>query len=194
MDVLLEAARAGDPAARDRLAALVAPELRGFTDRHMGARLKRHLSISDVCQDVIVQALDALPALRPEATLDDFRRVLFQRARWLLLDRGRGAQRHAGESVAPDADSPQEQGTRTGLVTRGDELRHLRALVERLDPRYGDVIALRIEGRRFAEIAVAQNDTESNVRKRYQRAVAALRHQLEVRQRVSRAPGPDRPQ
>lgn len=190
MDPLLERARAGDRGAWNELAAATASDLRAYLDRSMGERLRRTIALEDLCQDALMQALDAIPALRPDATLEDFRRLLLKNARWIVLDRGRRGGRFAGESVSPvepgrvEADPPPE--SRGGAVTHADELRFLRAMIERLDPRYGRILARRMAGAGFAEIALELGETEANVRKRFQRAVTSLKQYVAARAPLDR--------
>lgn len=189
LEPILEKARAGDRDARNALAAATAAELRAFVDRSMGERLRRQISAEDICQDAFVQALDAIHALNPDATQADFLKLLLRNARWIVIDRGRYSRRFAGESVSParsDAIAqPIGSDTRAGEVTRADDMRWMHALIERLDPRFGTVIAGRLAGKGFSEIAAETGDSEANVRKRFQRAVAALKQFVTDRQLAS---------
>jgi RNA polymerase sigma factor (sigma-70 family) len=186
---LLERAGEGDRAARAELVEQHSAELRRYVDRKMGSQLRRHVTADDICQDALMQAFGAIPALRAEATLDDFRRVLLKNAHWILLDRGRGGRRFAGESAAPaslGALGASGAHSRSGAVTRGDDLRLVNALIERLGPKYGAVVSGRLAGKEFAEIAAELGETEMNVRKRHQRAVAMLKERVEAAEAARR--------
>lgn len=189
MEPILERARAGDRDARETLAAATAAELRAFVERSMGERLRRQISAEDICQDAFVQALDAIHALNPDATLADFLRLLLRNARWIVIDRGRYGRRFAGESVSParseSVAQPVGSDTRAGEVTHADDVRWMHALIDRLDPRFGAVIAGRLAGKGFSEIAAETGDSEANVRKRFQRAVSALKQFVTDRQRAA---------
>lgn len=188
MDPLLERARAGDRTAWSELAVATSDELRKFVERGMGERLKRRVAPDDLCQEALLQALGAIPALRADATIDDFRRLLLRNANWVVMDRGRRDKKLVGESVSPVEPGAVAQGTspetRAGPVTRADDLRWMHSLVARLDSRFGQVIAARLAGKDFPEIALELGASEANVRKRYQRAVAALKQIIDGREAV----------
>jgi RNA polymerase sigma factor (sigma-70 family) len=175
---LIAAARNGEPGALDRLVAHCERDLESYIDRHLGARLRRRHDVADIRQEATMAAVAALGVLPAAATVDDFRRMLLRNARWILAGRGRRKDRVEGESAAPTPPSQLAVApgdTRSGSITRADELAWMHRLVDRLDPRYAAVIELRLEGLPFAEVARRLDESEENVKKRFQRAVVALR-------------------
>ena len=183
---LIEAARRGDGPARDVLYRRFESQLRGYLARRVGSRLARAVSLSDLSQDTFIGALDAMRVLPGDATLDDFRGILYQHAQWVL---GKQVEKHRGfrgESILGDA--PLEAGTpraadTRGEVTRLDELEWLAALVERLPEDQRAVVRLRMEGCAFAEIAAVLGIQEDTARQRYLRGSLALRRLVEADRR-----------
>jgi RNA polymerase sigma factor (sigma-70 family) len=186
---LIEAARRGESTAREELFHRFETPLRGYLSRKVGARLARAVSISDLCQDTFIGALDAMRVLADGATLDDFQAILYQHANWVV---GKHVEKHRafrGESILGDTPldvgAAREERSR-GEVTRLDELEWLRMLVERLPEEQRAVFQLRLEGRPFAEISAALGIQEDTARQRFLRGSLALR-------RLAQADGSESP-
>ena len=170
MDPLLEQAARNEGDARDQLVRQFSDRLRLFIERDLGARVRREVSGSDLVQDVFLEVFRSLHSMPEGSTLETFWGRLRRNASWIIARR---AKRSADFGNVQRADPAAEEET-TGEVTRGDELRMLRELIARLDPKYGDVVRLRLEGKRFAEIGTQLHEREDTVRKRFERAYAAL--------------------
>ncbi len=170
------------PAEREQLEADLFAQnvdaIRAFADRNMGPRLRRVVTLDDVCQEVFARvfasfANDDLG----DVPIESFRARLFQHAKWVLASRGRTAHDFRGESAAGDglggiADFPEHTD---GAVTRADQVRWLHALVEHLDADHGDVVKYRLAGMSYQEIAIRLGVAETTVRKRYSRVLQEFR-------------------
>lgn len=180
----LARAREGDAAAVEALYRRFDAPLRRYLERKTGAALARAVSLSDLCQDTFLQALDALRVLPPHATFDDFRGVLFRHALWML---GKHADRHrefVGESVLGERDTPVDAPASersSGELTRLDEIGWIREQLERLEPEQADVLRRRFEGQSFAEIAEALGIREGAARQRFLRGSRELRRLTQLR-------------
>ena len=178
----MQAARAGDRAARNALYERFEPRLRAYLARRVGKKLTRAVSVSDLCQDTFLQVLDALRVLPEDATLDDFQGLLFRHAQWIV---GKQAEKHGGfrgestPGAAVDPVAPPNDGRSKGEVTRLDELEWLRALVGTLPEDQAAVVRLRLDGRTFAEIARELGIRADGARQRYLRGSLALRRRVE---------------
>jgi len=188
MDPVLERAVRGSHQARDELARRFGPDLASYIDRQAGARIRRVASVSDLCQEVFDRVFRSLSLDRvPEGfTADQFRGRLFRNAHWVISSHAKAAKRFLGESTAGTAEAAQRSvdPPRAGSVTEADELRWVRELADRLDPHYGKVIRLRLEGLEFEEVARRLGEKVDTVRKRYLRACDALKRQIEARLRT----------
>jgi RNA polymerase sigma-70 factor (ECF subfamily) len=150
-------------------------------DRHVDAvyryvyfRMRIDAEAEDVTSEVFHRALVAMPRYEPRRP---FLAFLYTIARNIVTDRMRRARPHASFEDAlahpSDAAGPED------LATVGDEVRRLRASIERLTPLQQDVIVLRyLEGRSTKETAALIGKTESTVRGIQMRALAALRDLL----------------
>lgn len=176
MDPILQRARDGDPAAWQTLIDQHAGLLRRYLDRRMGQRMRRAVSSADLVQEVLARMLLAMREAPADATTRTFRRWLLRHADWVLASKGLAARRHLGESVAGEME-PAALGAQqptTGDVTRQDQVAWLRALLDRLDPKYADVVRLRLEGASFAAIAEHLGVEEATVRQRLSRVLRTL--------------------
>jgi RNA polymerase sigma factor (sigma-70 family) len=176
VDPILQHARDGDPAAWQVLVDQHSTLLRRYLDRRMGPQLRRTCSSGDLVQEVLTRMLHALRAAPADATLQTFRRWLLQHADWVLASRGHGARRHFGESVAGviDGSLADRSPATTGPVTHADQVAWMRSLLDRLDPKYADVVRLRLDGVSFAEIAERLGVEEATVRQRLSRVLRTL--------------------
>ena len=175
-DALLQAAIAGDEDAQRRIVERTAPQLRRFVDRRMGGQLRRHVSAADLVQEVYARVFRSLASLSP-ATERTFRARLFRHATWVLANHGERHRLAAGESAAPlpPGETPDALSDRSGVVTHADQVRWLRALVERLDAKYARVVELRLQGLSFEEIGRHLGELEATVRQRHARVLRMLR-------------------
>jgi RNA polymerase sigma factor (sigma-70 family) len=178
-------ARAGSREARDALIQRFQKLVLHYLRKRMGDRLKRFSSEEDLLQEVLMRGVQALEKMPDGARPADFRGVLLQHARWVLLERGRQSGDFLGESIVirhdPDGCRSGSQpevvdgaATWTGLVAQADQDRWLRALVLRLDEKHASVVQLYLDGRSYGEIAQELGISEANARKRLQRAARSL--------------------
>ena len=175
-DPTIRAARRGASEAQDRLIEACRQDLERFLQKQMGPRLGRHYSLSDLGQETFLRAFRGIDRLRDDASLSDFRRYLYRHARWVAVELGRKAQDMFGESNAEDDRGPPRdvEASPTGEVTHRDDVAWLEARIDRLDPRYADVVRLRLKDLSFAEVADRLGIHEATARKRYLRAAAQL--------------------
>jgi RNA polymerase sigma factor (sigma-70 family) len=144
----------------------------------MGRNLARVVSAADLCQESFLRSFEALARLPEAATLADYEDILYRNARWVIGSAVRKHRRFRGESAAdlePER-RPDPAGARSsGSVTREDEERWFSAQVDRLRPDQAAVVALRMQGCEFADIATRLGITEHAARKRYLRGAIELR-------------------
>ena len=174
-DELIRRARSGTDDALARLVEECRPTVRDYLRARVGAGLQRYVSLSDMEQDVLLGGVQALDRLAPDASIEDFRALLLQHARWAVGKAARGRRRFDGESQAPDTDGPPPRTLRSGAVTRADELRWLGEHVSELPEPERDVVVRRLAGATFESIASELGLSESAVRKRYLLAARKLR-------------------
>jgi len=114
--------------------------------------------------DRVFRSLTRLP---DGFTQDQFRGRLFKNAQWVIATHGKAAKRFLGESNADGGETVERAVVppSVGTVTHADEIRWVRELADRLGPRYGDVIRLRLEGLTFEEVARRLDEKVDTVRK-----------------------------
>lgn len=175
----LERARAGVEDARNELVRFFTPALRQSILLRSGARLRRFTTPEDLVQEIFKQTFASIDRLRHGADAEDFMRLLFQHAGWIIMRQGRRAREFNTESEGPEAftvpDAREVSQHSTGIVTRADDRRWLDDQVGKLSPIYAAVIRLYLEGKSFPEIAEALEVSESAVRQRFRRAALQLR-------------------
>ncbi len=164
---------------------LVERSLRIRLRRQAGTRLRRFLSVSDLCQEAFVRALGGLDALREEADLEDFRRLLMQHAEWAVQDQGRRAAAFQGESAVGARTDRQRQPEerKMGPVTAADEIALVAALIEEMPPRYRSVFQLKMKGLTPKEIGSELGVELYAVRKRLLRGSLLLQEKRRLRER-----------
>lgn len=175
----IERACEGSAAAREALVAHFTPVLRRFVKRRLGTRLRRFVGVEDLEQEIFVNALDALSRLRPGAGHEDFRKLLFQHANWVLLRQGGRAGRFTpqshGVSGSAEGYDVRAPSLSTGEVTRADLRRWVDERIAQLDEKYAVVVRLYLDNKSFAEIGTSLEISEDAVRKRFLRASQKLR-------------------
>jgi len=176
-DELLQRAAAGDSAAQQDLVDNNAKSLRRYLDRHMGIRMQRAVSAADLSQEVFTRVFQALASMPEDATARTFRRWLYRHANWVLSNHGNRAGRHVGESVAGSGYEHETPQASQGEVTLRDEVVWLQELISRLEPKYADVVRLRLQSKSFAEIAEQLQINEDTARQRHARVLRILREQ-----------------
>ena len=186
-DELLRRAREGSASAHGELFDRFRPRVERFIQRHRGKHVGRCVSVSDLCQESYLGTRRGLEALPEEATLDDFQRMLFRNARWVIQTHARKHREFEGESAS---ETPVSQAVRgrgssetRGEVTKADERAWLERCIEALDPRFAAVVRLRMEGLRFGAIGDALGIGEDAVRKRFLRASVELERRAKKERR-----------
>ena len=134
-------------------------------------------------QAVLLEMMGQLSTLPEASGLEEVRKRLYRTAGFRIKDALRNHGRRAGESVLPEAAReavvPQPA---MGLVTGRDYTEYLEALVDRLPPKYAEVVRLcAMEGMSFVEAARSLGLKDDTVRKRYEAARRALRERIRVR-------------
>ena len=176
----LRAGREGDPRALEHLCRHFEPELAGYVRRQMGPRARRWIEPEDIVQNVLLECLSVRALIRLPQAADEGELLsrLLRTARSRIVDAVRGHGRDLGESVAAEG-SPRAVHERSSVVTREDSRRWVRELVARLPERYGRVVQLcALEGLSYAEAGQRLGLEPDTVRKRYERARAALKSRL----------------
>ncbi len=182
MDTLLRAAATGCRQSQEELTQRFLPSLRAYVGREMGATIRRLYSIDDVCQDVLLRVFRTLSTLPSEATLETLSARLFQNVRWVLAEKAEKAKRFAGESqVGGGLAGARDNTTRTGNVTREDEELWLRSMVLTLEPKFSEVIRLRLQGWSFSQIGTELGENTDTIRKRYHKASKVLEEKILTR-------------
>jgi RNA polymerase sigma-70 factor (ECF subfamily) len=202
-EALLEQAMDGDRSALGRLLALHADRLGRMARVRMGPQLLGRVGVSDVLQDVHVEALERFHEFAQQREMPFFvwlRFLTFQRIA-ALYRRHYGAQRrdvrrevrldHAGRTTArPAVMAAQLTGGLTSpsmAVARDEAEQDLRRAIEELSELDREVLCLRhFERLTNAEVAHELGIDVSAASKRYLRALARLRSTLE---RLGLAPG-----
>ncbi len=176
---LIRSARLGSREALSTLLARSSPMVEAFLNRQIGKKLRRQVSIADLRQDVLMQALDGLKQLSSEATLSEFNALLRQRAKWSVLNAVRSSKRLVGESrIGEDPGRLVAAGasrTSMGSVTRSDFCIGVQGLVDGLPAELRDVVRLRMSGMPFQVIGDRLDISADVARKRFSRASRILR-------------------
>jgi len=193
--MLIERARAGDPAARDDLFARHRDRLRRMVDLRLDRRLSSRVDASDVVQDGFADAVAKLPDY-----LADPRVPLFLWLRLVVGERLAKVHRHhlgarmrdAGQEVSlcrnplPAASSAalaaQLLGRHTSpteAAVRAERMALVQEAINALEPIDREIIALRsFEELSRTEAAAALGIEEAAAAKRYIRAIKRLRDVL----------------
>ena len=175
----LRSAISGDSSARSHLFSLVQPKIQMYLEQQSGLSLRRKIQVDDMCQDVFLRALRVLENLPETASTQDFINLVLKNAQWTILDAVKKNENFKGESNVPGGlvSIPIDPDVVGGeaLVIEREESEWLHALIERLDEIYASVLWLKLDGLETAEIADRLSITPAVVRKRYQRAIEALR-------------------
>lgn len=178
-DAIIQLARRGDADAQRQLVSLFSDDLRGYVDHRTGHRIRRHVSLSDICQDAFNRFFRALDQLPEGVSVGVLRATLFRNAEWVIRDRAEQAGKFLGESaVWSDPAVPPKGVDPAGEAEMSDQLELLDQLIGRLDDKYSSVIRMRLRGMKFREIADQLDEKESTVRERYRRAYHGLRRLL----------------
>lgn len=177
IDPILQRASDGDDQAQRELVDSNAAALRRYLDRRMGNQLRRAVSAADLSQEVFTRVFLAMSSMPDGADQRTFRRWLYRNADWVLSNHGHAARRLQGESAVISSYQHAQPGGTHGDVTMRDEAAWLRALLRRLEPKYADVVKLRLDGLSFADIGTRLGITEVTARQRHGRILRILQEQ-----------------
>lgn len=172
-EVNLDAARAGDDAAREALLLPLLPAVRGYL------RGRRVDDVEDACSDVVVRVLAALPKFRGDARM--FRSWVFAIAHNRAVDGHRRRREHASlDDVTSEVDAiTRGRGVEEQVVARATHEELLRVL-DRLTKAHRDVLLLRIVGDlSVEETASVLGRTNGAVKVLQHRALRAVRKMIE---------------
>jgi RNA polymerase sigma-70 factor (ECF subfamily) len=174
---LREALRRGEPAALARFFDATFDRVYGYVRRFVADEHQAE----DLTQEVFLQVQRALASYDP---LRDPRPWLFTIATNKLRDHWRARAAAGGVPVSLDDEELGERLAASGAppesASDGEEVaRRVRAAIEALPPGLRATVLLRaFEGLTFEEVARVLERNEVAVRKRYSRALAALRESL----------------
>lgn len=176
---LLSAARAGSNEALGALMESMRPHLRAFLRQNVGGSMKRHLSTSDLEQDVLLGAQDMVTRLPADAQASDLQALVLRHAHWAIGKASRKSGRIVGESALPEnrAD-PAASVPSTGQVTAAEELERFQELLSDLPDDLADVIRLRGQDLTFQRIGEELDIGEDAARKRFLRGARILRGRI----------------
>lgn len=165
-------ARAGDPDAFHHLVDLYRGPLEQFVRRRSGNDVQRRVEPDDVVQEAMLAFYLRLNTFPEDLDEDELRGYALQIARWKIADTVADRPPTAA-LIERDTATPVSS---TGTVTRADDQRRLRTVLESLPPRDAEVIDLcLIKGRATAQVANSLGLTPEAIRQRLRRARVRLR-------------------
>jgi RNA polymerase sigma-70 factor (ECF subfamily) len=183
---LLQAARAGDEAALERLLVHTEDRLRRVVDHRLGARLRAMLRRSDVLQNSYLAMLDALPRFTGE-TEDDFvawvariiENDIRRQHRWFGAGKRRAPSRTSERNLLLGILMPPTP-TPSAEVSSSEERVRLQTALQRLEPDHRRVIELTVfDELAHSEVAQRMGRSEGACRMLLMRARTALALELE---------------
>lgn len=149
---LIGRARAGDPAAFERLAAALRPRLEALVRTRLGTHLERLAERDDVIQETLLRAFRSIDGYRPTGE-DSFFRWLGGIANHVILE---FAKKERREVIVPlDADVPDSSHVSQSTAGRRKErFERLKRALDSLSPDHRRVILLaRVERLPIKEVA-----------------------------------------
>ena len=192
IDNLVEAAVAGDVAARDRLFAALYPLVLRYCRGRMRHRDSVNGSADDVAQEVCLAVAAALPSYT--ITGRSFRAFVYGIAAHKVTDAFRAIGRDRTDPVAELPDGLVLQDGPEQRLLAGELGERLGRLLQLLTPRQREVVILRIAvGLSAEETAEAVGSTPGTVRVTQHRALSRLRALVSPPDRAVDAPNNDSP-
>lgn len=174
---LVGAAPAGDPAATERLLALVRPPIVRYCRARLGVQTGA-ASADDVAQDVLLALFTALPRYRE--TGGGFLAFAYGIAANKIADHYRYRWRRPTSALPEDPQLPDPEAGPEQWALDGDGTRRVVSLLDRLSPRLREIVTLRlIVGLTAQETADAMSTSPEAVRVAQHRALRTLRRYLE---------------
>ena len=173
IQALLARARAGDRPAFDALMLELLPRLRSVIEARLGKRLRGHVEIEDLIQDVTLKAFESLANFGDQGE-GSFLRWLVGIAEHRLLDLGDPRRRRP--EVGIEADVRASTVSSSKAMRRDERFDRLKGALEKLSPEQREVIVLaRIEGLPRQEIARRMSRSEGAVAQLLWRALKSLK-------------------
>lgn len=178
----LERARRGEAGARDALYDALRPLARQFVLRHLRRSARRWLDADDLAQEVLIETAEQMPALPPDAGVEELLRRMRRTAQLRVTDAIRKHRRLVGESVGPRGDAAAVGEESVGDVTAADRRRWMHELIGRLPEMYAVVVRLcGLEGLSCVEAGRRLGLEPDTVRKRYEHARRELQRRTRGR-------------
>ncbi len=171
-EAALVAAAQADPAAFDALYRRYLARVYRYLRAHVGSDDEA----ADLTQQVFLKALDALPRYRPRGA--PFTAWLFQIARHVAADAHRRHRPTLAWDALPEALHPLAEQEPEAAALRLEALAQLGTLLERLDARKRELLALRFAaGLTAPEIAKVVGKRPDAVKKQLSRTIQMLKEQ-----------------
>lgn len=190
--VLIEQAQHGNQSALNRLLDRYQTRILTAVRIRLGANLRRKIESWDIVQDVLIDALRKVPSFefRTEGAFLKYlnqvvaNRIRDEADRWGAQKRDMNREisldekRSVGAGIPLDTPGDRAAASPSEIVSRREELTRLERALDRLGEESGDhrdlIVAVKIEGQTYREIAEETGTTEDAVRMRLKRAVLAL--------------------
>jgi RNA polymerase sigma-70 factor (ECF subfamily) len=188
---LIEQVQHGDRAALESLCRRYQARVLATVRIRLGAQLRRKIESWDIVQQVMLEALGKVPAFAGQsegAFMKYLNKVVENRIRD-EADRQKAQRRDAAREIPLDGRSPGSSApldipggssspTPSALLMRKEELERLERAMDRLGEEleeYRDlVLAVKLEGQSYAELAAERGGSADAIRMKVQRAMAAL--------------------
>jgi RNA polymerase sigma-70 factor (ECF subfamily) len=172
---LVQRAVRGDPDATAELLALVRPGVIRYCRAHLGRAGGRYTTADDVCQEICLALLRALPRYRDEGR--PFTAFVYGIAAHKIADAQRAAMHHsAATPVDTIVDRPDTAPGPEQQALAGDLSRRLSHLLKNLSDLHREIVVLRVAvGLSAEEVGGALGMSAGAVRVAQSRALAHLR-------------------
>ena len=176
----LVAARAGSASAMGELMESVRPRLRAFLRQSVGSALRRHVSISDLEQEVLLGAQGLVDRMNEDARPSDLHALVLRHAHWAIGKAARSSREIRGESVLGASQlDPATPVPTMGDVTAADEFDRVQQVLEGMPEDLRVVVRLRQQDLTFEQIGASLGLGPDAARKRFLRAARLLRERLD---------------
>lgn len=187
--LLISRVQAGDRDALETLCSRYLMRVLAAVRARLGAKLRQKVESWDVVQDVLIDAVRRVNSFefRTEGAFLKFLNKIVENRIRDEADRWAAKKRDANLEVplkpsSPDGADPystitlkQGWGSPSGILSLSEDLSRLEAAMDNLTEEYRElIVATKLEGRTYAEIAEESEISTDAVRMRLSRAMAAL--------------------